>query len=112
MTRWFCSGLPLIALLAACSGAPRPATAPQPPPMQEPSGQAPGSGDAACGADDLGEHVGERLDADRRETLATDSGAGRMRVIRPGQGYTMDYRPERLNVHLDARERIERLSCG
>ncbi|MEA3251553.1 MAG: hypothetical protein U9Q35_08260 [Pseudomonadota bacterium] len=41
-----------------------------------------------------GEHVGERLDADRRETLATDSGA------------------ERLNVHLDARERFERLSCG
>lgn len=51
MTRWLCSGLPLIALLAACSGAPRPATAPEPPPMQEPSGQAPVSGDAACGAD-------------------------------------------------------------
>ncbi|MDW5378461.1 I78 family peptidase inhibitor [Halomonas sp. HP20-15] len=105
MTRWFWGGLPLIALLTACSGAPRPATAPEPPPLQA-------SAPATCGADALRGHIGERLDESLREALQGTSGAQRVRIIRPGQGYTMDYRPERLNVHLDAQQRIDRLSCG
>jgi uncharacterized protein involved in type VI secretion and phage assembly len=40
------------------------------------------------------------------------TGAGRLRWIRPGDAVTMDYRTDRLNIHLDARGRVERLSCG
>ena len=40
------------------------------------------------------------------------SGAHLVRVIRPGQAVTMDYRLERLNVHVNARKRITRLTCG
>lgn len=35
-----------------------------------------------------------------------------MRVIRPGQAVTMDYIATRLNVELNAADRIIRLSCG
>jgi hypothetical protein len=40
------------------------------------------------------------------------TGAARLRWIRPGDAVTMDYRTDRLNIHLDARGRVERLSCG
>ena len=40
------------------------------------------------------------------------TGAARMRWIRPGQMVTMDYREDRLNIHVDAQSRILRLACG
>ena len=40
------------------------------------------------------------------------TGARRLRWIRPGDAVTMDYSPERLNLHLDAEGRVERLACG
>lgn len=110
MTRWLWGGLPLIALLTACSGAPRPAQAPESPPPQALS-----QGDstqAACGAQALRENVGERFSETLRERWESKSEVQSVRVIRPGQGYTMDYRPGRLNVHLDERGRIGRLECG
>lgn len=36
----------------------------------------------------------------------------RLRVIRFGMAVTMDYDPARLNILLDQKERIERVSCG
>ncbi|WP_432512753.1 I78 family peptidase inhibitor [Kineococcus sp. SYSU DK001] len=35
-----------------------------------------------------------------------------VRVIRPGTAVTLDYRPDRLNVHLDADDRLDHLSAG
>ncbi len=40
------------------------------------------------------------------------SGARTMRWITPGGAYTMDYRTDRLNIHLDAQNRITRIDCG
>jgi len=40
------------------------------------------------------------------------SGARRVRWIQPGDAVTMDYIPERLNVHLDERGIIQRFACG
>jgi hypothetical protein len=40
------------------------------------------------------------------------SGARTMRWIRPGEVVTMDYRTDRLNVHLDAQNRITQVNCG
>lgn len=34
------------------------------------------------------------------------------RIIRPGTAVTQDYRAERLNVHVGAKGRIERVACG
>lgn len=45
------------------------------------------------------------------EALRT-SNARNMRWIRPGEMVTMDYRADRLNMHLDAQNRITRIVCG
>lgn len=61
----------------------------------------------ACGAVALQPLVGQRL-------RALDAGAqsGPVRIIRPGQAVTMDYIEARLNVEVDARNRITRIACG
>jgi hypothetical protein len=40
------------------------------------------------------------------------TGARTIRWIRPGDMVTMDFSPNRLNIHLDERHRVQRLSCG
>lgn len=40
------------------------------------------------------------------------SGAARLRWIRPGDMVTMEFSPQRLNIHLDSLERVQRLTCG
>lgn len=98
-------GLLTASLLAACSATPPPVEAPRPPSMVP-------SEATSCGAARLQSYVGQAYDAELEQAIAARSEAQRVRVIRPGQGYTMDYRPERLNIHLDAQGRIEKLRCG
>ena len=85
----------LAILLGAC------ATAPE---------QAPAAG--TCDAAPIQDLVGKRYDA----ALGTDgqarSGARGVRVIRPGQAVTMDYRVDRLNIELNAGETVISLRCG
>ncbi|HWH17124.1 MAG TPA: I78 family peptidase inhibitor [Allosphingosinicella sp.] len=40
------------------------------------------------------------------------TGANAIRWIQPGSAVTMDYRPGRLNIHLDAQNRVTRFTCG
>lgn len=40
------------------------------------------------------------------------SGAGTLRWLPPGAIVTMDYREDRLNVELDANNRVTRVRCG
>ena len=40
------------------------------------------------------------------------TGARTIRWIRLGDAVTMDYREDRLNISLDSRNRVERLTCG
>jgi type VI protein secretion system component VasA len=40
------------------------------------------------------------------------SGAARLRFIRPGDVVTMEIDPQRLNIHLDAEDRIDHFICG
>lgn len=42
----------------------------------------------------------------------TDSGSERMRVIKPGMAVTMDYREDRLNLDVDADNKVTRAYCG
>ncbi len=40
------------------------------------------------------------------------SGARTLRWIRPGDVVTMDYRTDRLNIHLDGQGQVQRIDCG
>ena len=40
------------------------------------------------------------------------TGAGMMRWLRPGQIVTMEYREDRLNIELDASNRVRGIRCG
>ncbi|MBB3711223.1 hypothetical protein FHS00_000785 [Limimaricola variabilis] len=88
--------LPL--LLAACAPlAQAPAPAPTPAPAD------PGT----CGADARQHLVGAPVTALERELIL-----GPVRIIRPGDAVTMDFRPDRINFEIDALERIARVYCG
>ena len=60
----------------------------------------------ACGASELQHLVGEPVEA-----AESASAPGDVRIIRPGEPVTMDYRTDRLNFELDARDRITRVYC-
>lgn len=60
-----------------------------------------------CGADAMQSMVGEPADI-----LALIDLPSPVRIIRPGDAVTRDYRVERLNFYIDAEERIERVACG
>ncbi|MEC9481781.1 MAG: I78 family peptidase inhibitor [Halomonas sp.] len=98
------AGLLVTGLLAACASEPPVADAPRPPPMAQSGG--------TCDASQVEGHIGEAYREAMQPALLAHSGAQRLRVIRPDQGYTMDYRPERLNVHVDEAGEIIQLRCG
>lgn len=55
---------------------------------------------------------GKAFDADVQAQAQRLSGARSVRVIRPGQAVTMDFSPFRLNIELDASDRVLRVRCG
>ncbi|HMO07185.1 MAG TPA: I78 family peptidase inhibitor [Paracoccaceae bacterium] len=61
----------------------------------------------SCGAEGLQGLVGQHS-----RVLQTMRFAVPVRVIRPGMAVTTDYREDRLNIEVDARERITRVYCG
>ncbi|MEL7301299.1 MAG: I78 family peptidase inhibitor [Pseudomonadota bacterium] len=91
------------ALAASCAFA---ACAPMAPvePIEAP---ATGAALSPCGADALQGLVGQS-----REDLMRTEILGPVRIIRPGMAVTMDFLPARLNITLDAAERVTRVSCG
>lgn len=88
--------LALVAVLAGCVAE----VPPSQPPVQPP-------GPDACGASGMQGLIGQD-----RAVLAAMSLPMGTRVIEPGQPVTTDYSPQRLNIDLDARDRIVRLWCG
>lgn len=74
---------------------------------------APADGEpAACRGDRAASLVGQAATSEAGAEAMRLTGARMLRWIRPGDAVTMDYRPERLNVHLDAQGRIARFDCG
>ena len=67
---------------------------------------------AACNADSLGDLVGKRASDARADVMQTRSGSRTLRWIAPNTAVTMDFRPDRLNVYVDAKGRIERFTCA
>lgn len=100
--------------LAGCSQgnrqAPAPAESLKPLPPEQPA--PPTETDDACGAGRISALV---------DSLPTDAVMGRIRgqtrgkpirIIRPGDAVTMDYRADRLNIELGDDGRIKRFRCG
>lgn len=65
-----------------------------------------------CNADAAQAHVGHPATPEMIEAARRDAGADRVRTLKPGQVVTMEYLAGRLNLHLDADGRIERIACG
>ena len=92
--------LPVIVLLlsmAACATIP-----PQDPPMAA----------AQCNAQGARWAVGREPSADVVERARIESGSATVRVIRPGDAVTMDFRGDRLNLNVNARNAIDAVKCG
>lgn len=84
--------------LAACAS-PMP-----PPPDLPPSGQCV----AAAGA----WAIGRAPDAGVVEQVRIDTRSSAVRVVRPGDVVTMDYRVDRVNIKVNERNAIVGVSCG
>lgn len=85
--------------LAACAA---------PPPAAPPAPAAPGSCDAKAAQFAVGQAYGEAIADEARRR----SGARVSRALRPGQVVTLEYNSERLNLDLDAANRVIRVRCG
>lgn len=97
----------ILALAPAIAGcAPVPAEPSPPPPPAGPGVE------RACRAEGLGDLVGRSASSALGSESMRRSGAGALRWIRPGDAVTMDYREDRLNIHLDERGRVQRFECG
>lgn len=79
------------------------------PPRFAPS---PGSENADCGAKQLGAYVGRQATDEVIARIRQWRGDNPVRVLRPGSAMTMDYRPGRLNMFLDDKDRIEKFQCN
>ena len=77
-----------------------------PPPEQTAPKQPPASADA-CGARDVAFMAGMRI-----AEVSFDTTDRPVRIVGPNSAVTLDHRPERLNVTIDASERITGFACG
>lgn len=82
------------------------------PPGEEPVPVAGEAGDNRCNTGPLSGLVGRQADQALGAEALRLSGARVLRWIRPDDAVTMDYSEQRLNIHLDARGRVERFACG
>jgi len=46
------------------------------------------------------------------DRIVAESGSRSVRVIKPGMMVTMDYREDRINIHVDAENVITSVKCG
>ena len=75
-------------------------------------GPPPVMGAGECDAAPAQGLVGQMATAELGAEALRVSGARTLRWIQPGQAVTMDYRTDRLNIKLDARNRVEAITCG
>jgi hypothetical protein len=81
------------------------------PPEEEPPVEVGNSG-YRCGVQGLQDLVGRPATSELGTEALRRSGSRTLRWIRPGDAVTMDYREDRLNVRLDAANRVEGFTCG
>jgi hypothetical protein len=82
------------------AAAPDPASAPEPPPV------------GSCDASQAQGLVGQPAEQALLDQARTDTGAKRLRVLKPNQAVTMEFDGERLNIEVDAKNQITGVRCG
>jgi hypothetical protein len=87
------------------------ATACAQPPAQAPAAAPPGPA-AACDAGPAQYAVGRTQTAPLVEEIRQRSGAHIARILRPNQAVTMEFSGERVNVVVDADNKITAVRCG
>lgn len=68
--------------------------------------------DGACHADRVAWAVGQPSTQEVMARVWKESGAGLIRPLAPGQAATRDYKPDRINIDIDAKNLITRVYCG
>ena len=66
----------------------------------------------ACSGEAAASLIGQPATSALAAKALSVTGARTIRWTRPGQPVTMDYRPDRLNIELDAENRMQRFRCG
>lgn len=84
------------------------------PPAKPPYPEAPAAENPVmtCDATKVQWTLGQVADAALLAKAKTDSGSERLRLIQPGMAVTMDYREDRLNLDVDADNKVTRAHCG
>ena len=72
----------------------------------------PEHGAGACNADKAQSFVGQQGTVEIAAQARDAAGAATIRWLRPGMAVTMDYRTDRLNIELDAGDKIVSIRCG
>ena len=76
-------------------------------------GMGPPAGDnELCDADDAQGVIGEQASSATGQRILDLTGARMLRWGPPGAVFTMDFRPDRVNVMYDGRLSITQISCG
>ncbi len=65
-----------------------------------------------CNADRVGPIPGHHISPELEQRAQQLSGAQEVRVLRPGQAITREYRSERLNLQLNSFDVVVRAYCG
>lgn len=68
--------------------------------------------DQQCDADRARWAIGREATAEVVEEVRAATRSSHVRVIAPGQAVTMDYSPDRVNIHVTERNAITRITCG
>lgn len=112
----------LALLLGACAPSPEPAPAEPTAPAAPDAAPAPQASidlvpddeemSATCDAEPVQGLIGQEATEATVTKATADSGSASVRVLKPGDAATMDFRPDRLNVHVDDAGVIESLRCG
>lgn len=112
--------LALVAMTACASPSSAPgesasvaATAPVEAPAAEPAATPPFAEEPAmtCQADKGQWAIGQIADEALVAKVMADTTSDRVRVIRPGMAVTMDYREDRVNLDVDADNRVTGVRC-
>jgi hypothetical protein len=82
---------------------------PKPPYPEAPAAETPAM---TCDAAKVQWTVGQLADEALVARAKSESGSERLRVIKPGMAVTMDYREDRLNLDVDADNKVTTARCG
>ncbi|RST49473.1 peptidase inhibitor I78 [Variovorax sp. MHTC-1] len=102
-----------VVVATALSGCAASAPAPMPSPAPAPVAAAPAPApQAQCHADGAKFAVGEPASAQLETAARVRAGAESVRILKPNQVVTLEFNGGRLNLVVDARNRVTAVRCG